>query len=315
METGARADDIENTADSGSIETLASDTSGNLEVNGAAVTENAAQPADVYATVEKVLLDPEGGTIVYLRPYEAHKLNAEGKMEKFELSGEARPFAVENGWKLFDAEGSETDDAQLAQRVIMPYPLDVSTAMFDVKWNECSGPISGNYAGIRCNRNRGLSDEYMAFLKPNFLGCVNAGLAAIGAGPASSVHITHDGTTADARHSGGSLHSAGRAIDVKILSTVEADRKSHSFDFTKTNTDRRLSNRCAPAGTPNCKFFERFRACWHKIHVARRCPARHSGPIGTIGWEDRKHIAHHLHTSMPFCPNNRGYFITQDKAK
>jgi len=284
---------------------------GEAKINGTLFQDGMAEkPTDVYAEVVKVVQGPEDSTVLYLRPVEARKNGAGGKVEKFSVNAEPRPFVPEADWKMFDAEGEVTDDPRFALRVIMPYPLDVERALFEVRWNECDGPVTGNYTGLPCNRNRGLSDDYMAYLKANYLGCVNAGLKAAGFQPATSVHIQHDGTLADERHNRGSLHAAGRAIDVMIVTTSGPDGK-HSFDFTKTNTDRRLSRSCKPAGTANCNYFEAFRACWHKLQVARRCPGRQSGPIGTIGWEDRKHIAHHLHTSYPFCPNNKGYFITE----
>ncbi len=306
--TNAHADPIDPPEESnlGALETLAIDDAGNIEVNGVAPKEHAEKPADVYADVDKVIQDAEGNVVLYLRPFEAHKMNSDGKMEKLPISGEARPFSVEKDWKMFDAEGAETLDARYAQRVIMPFFVDMGAAMFDVKWNECSGTISGNYTGLPCNKNRGLSDEYMAYLKQHYLPCVNEGLRKVGLAPASSVHITHDGTTADARHSGGSLHSAGRAIDVQMLTTFSATGGSNRFDFRITSSQPQSRDR---------KFYEGFRQCWGKLQAARGCPGRHSGPVGTIGWEDAHHKGHHLHTSMPFCPNNRGYFITQGSLK
>jgi hypothetical protein len=290
---------------------------GEAKVNGALFQEGMAEkPADVYADVVKVIQAPDGTSVLYLRPVEAHKTGADGDVEKFSVaSAEPRPFVPEGDWKMFDAEGQVTTDPHFALRVIMPYPSDINAAMFDVKWNECQGALTGNYSGLPCNKNRGLSDDYMAFLKQHYLPCVNAALAKAGLPAAKAVHITHDGTVADERHSRGSLHAVGRAIDVMKVITTGADGRTNTFDFTKTNTNRRLSHSCAPAGTANCKFFEGFRACWHQLHVARHCPARRSGPIGTIGWEDRDHIAHHLHTSYPFCPNNKGYFITESSQE
>ncbi|MGZ3650865.1 MAG: hypothetical protein ACXVB9_01025 [Bdellovibrionota bacterium] len=285
--------------------------SGDAKLNGVVFTEGASEkPADVYAEVVKTIQGPEG-TVLYLHPIEARKTNKDGAIEKIPVSGEARPFEPEASWKMFDAEGEITTDAAFAARVIMPYPLDPGQASIDVIWDECDGSITGNYTGLPCNKHRGLSDDYMAYLKQNYLPTVNDAMAAAGLSPAVSVHIVHDGTTADARHNKGSLHSAGRAIDVQIVTTVDAKGGTNTFDFRKTNTDHRLSHSCAPAGTQLCKFFEAFRVSWGKKQVARRCPGRSGGPIGTIGWEDKDHIAHHLHTSYPFCPNNKGYFITK----
>ena len=287
--------------------------SGEAKVNGSLFQEGMAEmPADLYADVVKVIQGPEGSTVLYLHPTEARKSGQDGKVEKLSVSGEPRPFVPEGDWKMFDAEGEVTTDARFALHVIMPYPMDVNSAMFDVTWNECMGSITGNYVGLPCNKNRGLSDDYMVYLQKNYLPTVNDGLKAAGLPAAVSVHIQHDGTMADARHASRSLHTVGRAIDVQQIATVDAAGHKQLFDFTKTNTNHKLSKFCAPADTANCKFFEGFRASWGKLQVARKCPARQSGyPIGTIGWEDPAHIAHHLHTSYPFCPNNKGYDITE----
>jgi hypothetical protein len=124
------------------------------------------------------------------------------------------------------------------------------------------------------------------------------------------VHIEHDGTAPDPRHSERSLHTFGRAVDVMVVTTTDAKGVRRQFDFQKTNPDRVVSPSCSPARSAECRFFEGFRACWHELHVARRCPARQDGPLGTLGWEDKAHIAHHLHTSLPFCPDNKGNAIT-----
>ena len=285
---------------------------GDAKINGKFFQEGMAEkPADVYAEVVKVIQGPEGSTVLYLRPVEARKTGRDGKVEKFAVSAEPRPFVAETGWQMFDAEGQVTEDARFAQRVIMPYPADVSTAMFEVKWNECEGPVTGNYTGYPCNKNRGLADDFMVLLKMNYLPCANEALTRAGLPAAVAAHLQHDGTMADERHNRGSLHAAGRAVDVMQVTVTYQNSKKATFDFTKTNTNHRTSARCAPAESANCKFFEGFRACWHKIHVGRKCPARNNGPIGTIGWEDKDHIAHHLHTSYPFCPNNKGHFITE----
>lgn len=301
-------------------ETPTADSSLDFDADGAAMMDGkefqegaaAERSADVYADVVKVVDGPEDSAVLYLRPIEARRKLNDGTIEKMPVSSaEPRPFMPEPGWKMFNAEGEETSDPRFAIRVIMPFESDLSSAMFEVKWNECEGPISGNYVGFACNNHRHLSDDYMVFLKKNLIPCVNDGLKAAGLGPTTKVHIQHDGTSADENHSGGSLHSAGRAIDImQVIITYPGNKKS-TFDFTKTNPNHKLSKNCAPAGTANCKFFEAFRSCWHKLHVARKCRARREGPIGTLGWEDRKHIAHHLHTSYPFCPNSKGYFITK----
>jgi hypothetical protein len=284
-------------------------------VNGAVFKAGAdSKPADVYSEVVKVIEDGEGSAVLYLRPLELRKTMPDGSVKKIAMKADARPFVPEATWTMFDAEGNETQDAHFALKVIMPYAANVEDTLYDVIWNECAGPVSGNYTGLPCNKKRGLADDYMAFLKQNFLTCVNSGMKLAGVQQASSVHIQHDGTMADARHNRGSLHAAGRAVDVMLITAYDENKKPiGTFDFRKTNTDRRLSRFCKPQTSTNCIFWEAFRSCWHKVNVARKCPGRHGGPLGTIGWEDRDHIAHHLHTSMPFCPNNKGYYITESK--
>jgi hypothetical protein len=226
--------------------------------------------------------------------------------------GEARIYEPNASWKLFDAEGQITEDPRFALRVIMPLPMRQDGTV-DASWDECAGPISGNYSGEDCSKTRGLSDDFVAYLKQHYLASVNIALKAAGLEPAISVHIEHDGTVADARHKGGSLHHAGRAIDQKVVTTTDAGGNKHSFDFTQTNPSHKLSRSCAPAGSQNCLFFEAFRAEWARLQTARKCRHAEDGPTGTIGWENRAHIAHHLHTSMPFCPNSKGWFITKGK--
>jgi hypothetical protein len=311
LSLNAKADPLPGTAE----ETLDFTSAGDAKMNGADFKEGQSKSVDVYADVVKVIQGPDNETVLYLRPVEAHMTNTDGSVQKTNVTAEARPFVAENSWKMYDAEGEVTDDPRFALRVIMPYPvLSTDSIFMDTVWNECQGPVTGNYTGLPCNKNRGLSDDYMAYLKQNFLPTVNKALAATGLPAAASVHITHDGTVADERHSRGSLHAVGRAVDIQIMTPTDAAGKEiASFDFRKTNTDHRLSSSCKPAGTQLCKFYEAFRAEWGKLQVARRCPGRQSGPIGTIGWEDSRHIAHHLHTSYPFCPNNKGYFITKSK--
>lgn len=287
--------------------------SGEAQVNGAAFQEGMHKTADVYADVVKVVAGPEDSIALTLHPVEARSKNADGTFEKVPMaSGEARDYEPNATWKMFDAEGALTDDPRFAVRVIMPMPMPDGKTV-DVMWDECAGPISGNYSGLPCASHRGLADDYMAYLKQNYLPTVNIALKAAGLPPAVSAHIEHDGTLADARHHSGSLHNAGRAIDQKAITTTDANGVKHTFDFTKTNTNHRLSHSCAPAGTQNCMFFEAFRAAWAKLQTARKCPHTSIGLTGTIGWEDKDHIAHHLHTSMPFCPNNKGWFITDLK--
>lgn len=167
----------------------------------------------------------------------------------------------------------------------------------DISWNECSGNVTGNYSGYKCVNQRKMAEEFRPFLMQNAVKCTNAGLARVGAASVSSIHIVHDGVQADSAHSSRSLHALGRAIDIQQIKAG-----GRSYDFRITSRQPNSADR---------KFYEGFRACWNTLMVARGCPRRQSGaPVGTIGWEDRKHIGHHLHTSLPYCPSSRGYFTT-----
>lgn len=283
--------------------------SGETRING--IRQVVEKRAELYAEVTQIVQGTEGITILFLRPLEARKVDANGNTVKISISGMAKPFSPESTWTMFDAQGAITQDVRYAHRVLLPYPVEFSGAPLVTNWDECDGALNGNYVGLPCSKNRGLSDDYLVYLKLNYLPCINESLQAIHLPPAISVHIEHDGTTADNQHNRFSLHTVGRAIDVREITTTFSNGQSSLFDFTATNADHKLSSSCSPAETDNCKFFERFRACWGRKQIARRCPPRHDGPIGTIGWEDARHIAHHLHTSYPFCPNNKGYFITK----
>lgn len=166
----------------------------------------------------------------------------------------------------------------------------------DISWRECEGDVTGNYSGVACT-SRKIHDEFLPFLKQNALRCTNAGLAAVGAASVARIHIIHDGIVADSRHSRKSLHAIGRAIDIQ---QIKAGGRSFDFRITSNNVDG-----------ADRKFYEGFRQCWHSLNKQRGCPNRESGyPVGTIGWEDKNHRNHHLHTSMPYCPSSRGYMTT-----
>jgi|GEM_PF-5005423 len=166
-----------------------------------------------------------------------------------------------------------------------------------ISWNECSGKVTGNYTGYDCINRRKMAEEFRPFLIKNALKCSNAGLERLGLARVSSIHIVHDGVQADSAHSRHSLHALGRAIDIQQIRAG-----GRSFDFRVTSRKPNSADR---------KFYEGFRSCWHSLMKQRGCPNRDSGaPVGTIGWEDSKHINHHLHTSLPYCPSSRGYFTT-----
>jgi len=278
------------------------DVAGRMEVDGEEFKEPAADAptARILAEVDKAVPSIEGSTLLYLRPVEWRVQTSDGKVATTQVKGEAKPFLYHIDMKLYDAEGKITEDPQLAYRVLMDNPGSPDRLFFDVIWNECDGNVTGNYVGYKCSRKRGMSDEFAAYLKANILSCVNAGLANVGGGRATRVHIVHDGTIADEKHSSKSLHAAGRAVDVRVMKVTTTNGRTTDYVFQEAS--RR-------SGTASRKYFEGLRSCWNRLQMQRKCPRRGGGPTGTIGWEDRRH-QHHLHLSMPFCPNKRGHFIT-----
>lgn len=287
-------------------ETLDLSEDGTLQLQGEEVLLGPASQTTRFlvADVKGLSSLPDGGILFQLQPVESRAFPVlGGPAEVVPLSGKARVLRYLDNWVLFDAKGTMTSDPQAAVRALLPYPVDSNPAFFLAAWNECEGDTTGNYVGLPCSRNRGLAEDYLAFLKVHLFSCVNAGLASSGGGRATHVHIVHDGTTADQNHSRRSLHAAGRAIDVMVMRvTTGKGQGPKSFDFRVTSSQPGSSSR---------KFYEGFRACWNRLHVARRCPPLASGnPLGTIGWEDSRHRSHHLHTSMPFCPNPKGYMET-----
>jgi len=280
---------------------------GKIEVDGETFKERGPVTTYLYAEVEKSIPSPDGDVILYLRPTEFRQPNQKDVtiVDAIKLTGEAKPFAHNQNtdWKMYDAEGQPTDDPSFAFRVLMPSPTEGDARAFDVKWNECEGNMTGNFNGYGCSKKRFLSDDYTAYLRANLFQCVNAGLDRIGGGSASKVHLVHNGTAGDTNHSSKSLHGAGRAVDVQIMRVTSANQKR---DFVFKNATNN------PSGTER-KFYLGFRACWHAKQEKRQCKRkRDPGGTGTIGWEDSRHH-HHLHISMPFCPNNKGHFITDEE--
>lgn len=313
--TFARANeevDQEDVPESAFTDTLSFDADGRMELNGKEIV--AKSTPMLYTEVEKILPGVEGKIMFQLRPLEIRQKNTDGKIEKSPLKGDAKPFTYSENWQMFDAEGNETTDPQMAMRILLPAPAGMDSVTAEVKWNECDSALPGNYLGLACSQGRFMDDVFTAFLKQNFLKCVNAGVKRVGGKPAVKTYILHDGTSGDAKHDPNSLHMAGRAVDLLLVSAIDEDGKKRDFDFRETNPERKIASSCEPAADPNCKFYEGFRACWGKIHAARKCAPRSSGqPVGTLGWEDKKHVAHHLHTSMPFCPNSKGFKTTLNK--
>ncbi len=279
------------------------DAEGKVEVDGEAFKPRGPVTTWLFAEVEKTLPGMEGQTIVYLKPIEFRQPNKKNvaAVESVKVDGDAKPFSHSLDWQMYDAEGQPTDDPRQAFRVLMPAPTEGDAMAFDVVWRECEGNVTGNYNGYGCSNRRGLADDYAAYIKVNMLPCVTAGLRSAGVGgTATKVHLVHNGTVADQNHSSRSLHAAGRAIDVKTM-RITATSGNHEFVFEKASRNSKGRER---------KFFQGFRSCWHSLQMKRRCPSRNDGPTGTIGWEDRRH-QHHMHTSLPFCPNRRGWYITE----
>lgn len=305
-------DSDEDVPESAFADTLSLDTDGRVELNG---DEVVAKPTPkLFAEVEKIIPGNDGTMVFHLRPIELRQKNDDGSVKKSPMQGEAKPFVYNELWKMYDAEGGETLDPEMAMRVLIPAPASFDANTAEVKWNECDKDLPGNYIGLNCNKNRFMDDVFVAFLKQNLLKCVNVGMARVGGKPAVKTYILHDGTSGDAKHDRNSLHMAGRAVDFLVIGAIDANGNRTDFDFRKTNSPRQANSKCLPAGSPNCKFFEGFRSCWGKIHTARGCGPRSSGqPVGTIGWEEKRHVAHHLHTSMPFCPKSRGFKTTSNQ--
>lgn len=279
--------------------------SGALDINGEPFQARGPAVNFLYSEVEKIQPAPGDGAILYLRPLELRQAGKQDSAVK--VSGDAKPFAYDLEWKLFDSDGEPTDDPFEASHVLMRAPTEGDARSFSVVWKECEGNLTGNHVGYECTNRRFLSDDYAAYLRAHLFQCVGAGLARVGdlkrAGDtkAAKVHLLHNGTLGDDRHSTQSLHAAGRAVDIKTMTVTTTKGVVRKFVFETASKKPRSMERA---------FYFGFRRCWHTKMVKRRCPAKDDpGGIGTIGWEDERH-QHHLHTSMPFCPNNRGYFIT-----
>ncbi len=298
-------------------ETLEINDAGQVFENGDEVEVRAGNQAAPLMLVEVLGVMGMGGSLTMkMKPIEVRAKDRNGKVQKTKIDGPAQVVLFEEDFKLFDKDKNETDNPREAAYAILPYTKNMDAEKIQVVWNECAGSVTGQYhdgkKAYGCAKSRKLSDTYYAFLRDNLLSCATEGLKAVGVtAKATAFHIVHNGTMPDAKHSKRSLHGAGRAVDIQECTVTAEDGNKRRFDFLKTNPNRKLSQRCAPADSDNCKFFEAYRSCWHKIHKARGCPDRASGnPVGTIGWEDRKHINHHLHTSMPFCPNPNRMFET-----
>jgi hypothetical protein len=297
------SDDESFTEDAGDV-SLEFEQGGDLKIDGQSFKERGPVTTFLYAEVEKSVPAPGGDMVLYLKPMEFRQPNRKNvsAMEAVKVDGDVKPFVYTPEWKMYDANGRHTDDPNRAFRVLIPAPTEGDALTFDVKWNECEGSITGNFNGYSCSKNRFLSDDFAAYLKANLFDCVQAGLDRVGGGALTKVHVLHNGTAGDGKHSKKSLHAAGRAVDIKVL-RVTGIQQRKDFSFEKSTK--------SPKGVER-RFYLGFRQCWHNKQEKRRCPPKKDiGGTGTIGWEDSRH-QHHLHVSMPYCPNNKGWFITDD---
>lgn len=285
---------------------------GTMELDGEPYRDRGPVSTYLLAEVEKTVPSPDDTVVLFLRPVVFHqpKKDNVSQFDTVAVEGVARPFAYDPSWKMYNAEGIPTDDPMEAFRVLMPAPTEGDARAFDAVWKECEGSFTGNFNGLPCTNRRFLSDDYAAYLKANLIQCVDAamasvkGLVKLGETKVKKLHLIHNGTNGDDNHSPRSLHKAGRAIDIKVMRVTSNLGNTRDFVFQIASSKPKSAER---------NFYWGFRKCWHAKQVKRRCPEKNDpGGIGTIGWEDRKH-QHHLHVSMPFCPNNRNWFITDDK--
>lgn len=178
--------------------------------------------------------------------------------------------------------------------------------IYSTSWNECSGIVRGNYEGARCTTARGMASEFLVFMQRQLVGCVNQGLRSIGLPNTDRISLIHRGVMADANHGRESLHAVGRAIDIARITAYPKGHDAVTMDYLRAVQSPSSRER---------KFYVKLRQCFGEIHRGRGCPRRRSGqPLGTIAWEDRDH-RRHIDVSMPFCPNTRGFNLTDDEVK
>lgn len=192
---------------------------------------------------------------------------------------------------LEDAIGGETNIVLPNEETITLRPWFSPMLQFpQTQWNECASIVTGNYIGFDCAQNRGISVILNSYLQQKLITCVDAGLAAVEAGPANVIHVTHAGIAADANHSPRSLHSHKRAIDVKSIAVQFTNGAEKTFDYAL------FSSR---------PFYVGLRKCWGKVvHDGNGCPYYQGNPslTGSIGWENTAH-GRHMHLSVPYCVN------------
>lgn len=164
--------------------------------------------------------------------------------------------------------------------------LGMKSAFDYSRWNECLRPMSGNYVGANCMKKRRIGERLYDFLDAHMSVCVEEASSELNI-QIEDFHIVHAGIFADRNHSPRSLHSIGRAIDIKAIKLLKPDGSTQSFVYSKDG---------------HGPFYTKLRACWGKIvHEKNDCPVRGSlGRTATIGKENADH-QHHLHVSVPYC--------------
>lgn len=147
-----------------------------------------------------------------------------------------------------------------------------------------------------------VSEEWLETFLEAFPQCLDKGLKTIGWDQPLSVVVhsvmiyTHKG-----RGNRLSLHAPARAVDMKKLELVYAD-KNRDLVVAMAN---KKNNPFADELTAERKFYETFRRCWDDyLEEKNGCKAwKKDGYRGSVGWEDGNH-QNHLHLSRPYCPSN-----------
>lgn len=166
-------------------------------------------------------------------------------------------------------------------------------------WNECLDPyIRGNYYEANCSSERGISKILYSLMTRNFKGCIDYAASTVNLKP-TEFYIIHKGIYADKRHSPNSLHSEGRAIDIKEIYIKTRWRRGWLlFNFEDQGDGQ---------------FYSAFRDCWGDVLYRQNdCPLFEGrrDRTGSLGKEDEDH-QRHLHLSVPYCINGtyRGEFF------
>lgn len=157
-------------------------------------------------------------------------------------------------------------------------------------WDEChDDDLKGTYVGYPCSQRRMISNILYRFLDEHFYKCVDEGARELGLS-VYDYSIIHAGIFADKRHSTRSLHSEGRAIDIK------------SIELYLTNGRKVSQKYLESGGNP---FYKNLRKCWGEVlYRHNTCPYVDGKVLhtGSIGKENANHQKH-LHLSVPYCIN------------